>query len=300
MLVSMKEICAVARENHFGVPALGVNNEHSIRAAVEAAEEKNSPLILLITYGAHPDFVYFGQTAAEIAKASFVPVATILDHGPSWDTCVWAVRAGLTDMMIDKSSKPYEENAAEVKAAVKLAHVVGMGVEAELGHVGSGENYAVDGHTAFTDPDEAVKFVEETGCDYLAVAVGTAHGVYKGKPELHFDLLQTLRDKVSVPLVLHGGSGSGDENITKACELGICKVNLANDLYRGMAQGLIDADISGNGVYMAYNFLTTGYKNVAKHYMDVCKSTGKASLYNIKNLGITGKGVSEDGDVREA
>ena len=116
MLVSMKEICAVARENHFGVPALGVNNEHSIRAAVEAAEEKNSPLILLITYGAHPDFVYFGQTAAEIAKASFVPVATILDHGPSWDTCVWAVRAGLTDMMIDKSSKPYEENAAEVKA----------------------------------------------------------------------------------------------------------------------------------------------------------------------------------------
>ncbi len=298
MLVSMKTICAVARENHFGVPALGVNNEHSIRAAVEAAEEKNSPLILLITYGAHPDFVYFGKVAGEIGEKANVPVATILDHGPSFQTCVWAVRAGLTDMMIDKSSTPYEVNAYEVKKAVELAHSVGMGVEAELGHVGSGENYAVDGYTALTDPDEAVRFVEETGCDYLAVAVGTAHGVYKGTPEIRFERLKELREKVSVPLVLHGGSGSGDDNISTACKLGITKVNLANDLYRGLANELINADISGNRVYGVYNYLTEGYKKVARHYMDVCGSTGKAGLYDLSRPGLHGK--SEEGNVKEA
>jgi len=298
MLVSMKTICAVARENHFGVPALGVNNEHSIRAAVEAAEEKNSPLILLITYGAHPDFVYFGKTAAEIGEKAKVPVATILDHGPSYETCVWAVRAGLTDMMIDKSSTPYEVNAHEVKRAVELAHAIGMGVEAELGHVGSGENYAVDGYSNLTDPEEAVRFVKETNCDFLAVAVGTAHGVYKGTPEIRFERLKELRDKVPVPLVLHGGSGSGDENISKACEIGITKVNLANDLYRGMAEGLINNDISGNKVYGVYGLLTEGYKKVARHYFDVCGSTGKASLYDLSRPGLNGR--SEDGSVKEA
>jgi len=294
----MKTICAIARENHFGVPALGVNNEHSIRAAIEAAEEKNSPLILLMMYGAHPDYVYFGKCAAEIGEKANVPVATILDHGPDFEKCVWAVRAGLTDIMIDKSAEPYEVNAREVKKAVELAHAVGMGVEAEFGHVGSGDNYAVDGYSNLTDPDEAVKFVEETGCDFLAVAVGTAHGVYKGTPEIRFERLKELRDKVPVPLVLHGGSGSGDENISKACEIGITKVNLANDLYRGMAEGLINNDISGNRVYGAYSFLTEGYKQVARHYMDVCGSTGKASLYDMSRPGLHGK--SEKGNVKEA
>lgn len=292
----MKDMMAKAREEGYGIPALGINNEHNIRAAIECAEEKNSPLILLVNYFAHPDIVYFGNEIAEIAAKASVPVATILDHGATFEQAVWAIRAGLTDIMLDKSSLPYEENAAQVKEVVKMAHAVGVNVEGELGHVGSGANYAHDGHTAFTIPEEAVRYVEETGVDYLAVAVGTAHGVYSGVPELQFELLQELREKVKVPLVLHGGSGTGDENIAKACKLGICKVNLANDLYRGTAEALIKADISGNGVYGIYQHLTAGYKEVAMRYMDVCGSTGKGG----KTSQGSALGKSEDTNVAEA
>ena len=280
MLVSMKEICKIAKENHFGVPALGVNNEHNIRCAVEAAEEAKSPLIILVTYGAHPDFDYFGRTCAEIGDKASVPVATILDHGRDYQKCVYAIKAGLTDIMLDKSAEPYDVNVAEVKEVVKMAHANGMGVEAELGHVGSGANYAVDGYTALTDPDEAVRFVEETGVDFLAVAIGTAHGAYKGTPEIRFNLLEEIASKVSVPLVMHGGSGSGDENIAKACKMGICKVNVANDLYKGEVEALKAANTEGNGAYMIYEYLSAGYKKVAKHYFDICGSTGKADLYS--------------------
>ena len=289
MLVSMKEICKIAKENHFGVPALGVNNEHNIRCAVEAAEEAKSPLIILVTYGAHPDWLYFCETCNRIADQASVPVATILDHGRDFNKCVWAIRGGLTDIMIDKSAEPYEVNAAEVKRVCEVAHEIGIGVEAELGHVGSASNYEHDGHTAFTEPEAAVKFVEETGVDYLAVAVGTAHGAYpKGmKPEIQFDLLKELAEKVSVPLVLHGGSGSGDENIAKACQLGICKVNVANDLYKGEIAALRKANDAGVTEYAMYNNLSDGYKEVAKHYFNLCGCAGKADLYSyIKRPGL--------------
>lgn len=295
MLVSMKEICKIAKENGFGVPALGCNNEHSIRAAVEAAEEANSPLILLIMYGSHPDFLYYGKVACEIADRATVPVATILDHGPDYQKAVLAVRAGLTDIMFDKSSEPYETNVAEVKEVVKMAHAIGMGVEAELGHVGQADRYELDGHTAFTDPDQAVKYVEETGVDFLAVAIGTAHGAYKGKPEIHFDLLEELAKKVPVPLVLHGGSGSGDENIAKACKLGITKVNIANDLYKGEIDELMKSETSGNGAYRIYRYMSAGYKKVANHYFNVCGSVNKADLYSyIKRPGLPGHSETKD------
>lgn len=275
MLVSMKEILTKAREEGYGVPAFTVHNEHNIRAAIEAAEEKNSPVILLMMYGSHQDFNYFGKITAELAAKARIPVATILDHGKDFNEAAAAIRAGLTDVMLDKSVLPYEENAAQVKEVVRMAHAVGVHVEAELGHVGSGMNYEHDGHTAFTDPGEAVRYVTETGCDYLAVAIGTAHGAYSGTPELQFELLKELREKVSVPLVLHGGSGSGDENIAKACRLGITKVNIATDLFRSAIDALLDTDLKGNGVYTIYESLAAGYKKAAKHYMDVTGSTGK-------------------------
>ncbi len=295
MLVSMKDMCLQAREGGYGIPALGINNEHNIRAAIECAEEKQSPVILLVNYFAHPDIVYFGNEIREIADKASVPVASILDHGANMEQAMWAIKAGLTDIMLDKSSLPYEENARALKEIVELAHYVGINVEGELGHVGKGDNYEHDGHTAFTVPEEAVRYVEETGVDFLAVAVGTAHGVYTGTPEIQFDLLKELHDCVDVPLVLHGGSGTGDENIAKACQMGICKVNIANDLYRGTADALINADISGNGVYGIYQHLTEGYKEIARHYMDVCGSTGKAPCAQGPALG-----RSEDTDVAEA
>ena len=279
MLVGMKKICEIAKENHFGVPALFASNEHSFKAAIKSAEVKNSPLIVLANYGMIGDIDLFGKIAIELAKDSAVPVSIILDHGQNFEEAVKAVRAGFTDVMIDKSSCPFEENLAEVKKVVEMAHSVGVGVEAEFGHVGQGDNYAVDGHQAFTVPSEAKRFVEESGCDYLAVAIGTAHGVYKGVPEIHFDLLQELRITLDIPMVLHGGSGTGDENLSRACREGICKVNLANDLYRSAANELINSDISGSNAYYIYETLEKGYVKSATHYMDVCGSADKKGLY---------------------
>ena len=293
MLVSMKEICARAREGGYGVPALTSGNEHIVRSAIEAAEEKNSPLILLCNVKA-PDFQYLGKVINDLATQSRVPVAAILDHGPNFASAVAAVKANLTDIMIDKSSEPYEVNVAETKKVCELAHSVGMYVEAELGHVGSADNYEHDGNNALTEPDMAVKFVEETGVDFLAVAIGTAHGAYpKGmKPEIRFELLKELRDKVPVPLVLHGGSGSGDENIAEACRLGITKVNLANDLYQGCIEEVMSRDWGGFAAYGFYGAVAEGYKKVARHYFDVCGSTGKA--WTCEPKGLTSKAETED------
>ena len=127
-------------------------------------------------------------------------------------------------------------------------------------------------------PDEAVRFVEETGVDSLAVAIGTAHGVYKGTPKLHFDLLEELNEKIPVPLVLHGGSGSGNENISKACKMGICKVNLANDLYRSAIRALQESDMSGNGAYGMYPTLAKGYREKTLEFIDVCGAANTAHL----------------------
>ena len=145
-----------------------------------------------------------------------------------------------------------------------------MGVEAELGHVAMGDE------SEFTRPDEAKRFVEETGVDALAVAIGTAHGAYKDTPKLQFELLEELRDTVPVPLVLHGGSGTGDENLKKACQMGICKLNISNDLKRGAIANLNEKCKDGMGAYAMYPLLYEGYKNVAAHYMTLCGSEGKA------------------------
>lgn len=276
MLVPMKNLLAVAKEQHFGVPAPGAGNEHALRACIDAAEEKRSPLIVLINYFANPDICFYGALAADMARRASVPISLILDHGAEFEHAIWAIRAGFTDIMVDRSRLPYQQNVEQVKELVRIAHAVGVGVEAELGHVGSGVNYEMDGKTGLTVPEEAVRYVEETGVDSLAVAIGTAHGVYKGEPKIRFDLLQELAQKVSVPLVLHGGSGSGNANISKACQMGICKVNLANDLYRAMLNALGESDMSGNGAYGLYPTMAKGYRQKMYEFIEVCGAEGKA------------------------
>lgn len=278
MLLPMKDLLAAAKKGHFGIPAPGAGNEHALRACIDAAEEKRSPLIILVNFYANPDICFYGRIATDMARRASVPISIIQDHGGQYEHAIWAIRAGFTDVMVDRSSLPYEENAAQVKELVKIAHAVGVGVEAELGHVGNGSNYEVDGKTGLTVPDEAVRFVEETGVDSLAVAIGTAHGVYKGTPKLHFDLLEELNEKIPVPLVLHGGSGSGNENISKACKMGICKVNLANDLYRSAIRALQESDMSGNGAYGMYPTLAKGYREKALEFIDVCGAANTAHL----------------------
>jgi len=198
------------------------------------------------------------------------------DHSTSFKESMRGIRAGFGSIMVDRSSLPYEENAAQVKEMVRIAHAVDIEVEAELGHVGSGVNYEKDGSSALTVPEEAVRFVEETGVDCLAVAIGSAHGVYKGQPRLRFDLLEELAAKVSVPLVLHGGSGTGDENISKACRLGICKVNVANELMRACFDALLKNGMDGNEIYKFWPVMERGYRDQCRHIFDVCGSSGKA------------------------
>ncbi len=275
MLVSMIDSMKIAREKGYCVPALGIANEHNLRAVLEAAEEKRSPVILLVMYGNNPDIQYFGHIITDLALRATVPVSMVLDHGEKYEHAIAAIRGGFTDIMMDRSALPYEENVAEVKELVKVAHAVGVGVEAELGHVGFLGDLS---QNVFTVPSEAVSYVQETGIDALAVAIGTSHGKYKGKPDLQFDLLKELREKVPVPLVLHGGSGTGDDNLKKACEMGITKLNVAFELYQGALEEIRSEAFQNDpwAEYSLYAYMTKGIKRVAVHAMEICGSVGRA------------------------
>jgi len=204
MFVSMKEIVDRAYAGKYAVPAVGGGNECMVRAAIEAAEETNSPLIIISGNRGVYDPMFYGFMVRYIANSASVPVALCLDHSPSFEDAMLGIRAGYSAVMVDRSMLPYEENVAQVKEIVKIAHSVGVTVEAELGHVGQGSNYAVDGNTALTSPEDAKRFIEETGVDCLAVAIGTAHGAYVGVPKLRFELLQQIDAACKTPLVLHG------------------------------------------------------------------------------------------------
>ena len=165
MLVSMVETMTKAREGMYCIPALSAANEITVKAAIETAEEKNAPLIMLYMHTSKnpQDMLDYGYMATNLARRATVPVSIILDHGPNFETCMLAIRAGFSDVMLDKSSLPYEQNRDEVAAVVKVAHAVGVGVEAELGHVGEGDKYDDASNTVFTRPDEAVSFLQESG-----------------------------------------------------------------------------------------------------------------------------------------
>lgn len=276
MLVSMVQMLRDAREQGYCVPALGCGNEHQARACIAAAEQASSPLILLVIYEVVPSFETIGRGVLRVAEEASVPVSVILDHGKTFEQVMHAIRLGFPDVMLDCSALPYEENAIRMREVVRVAHAVGVGVEAEFGHVGMGLGTGETAdHSVYTDPDEAVRFVSETGVDALAVSIGTAHGAYEGTPELQFGLLAELREKVPVPLVLHGGSGSGEENLRNACRMGVAKLNIAHDLYCGALRALEDADFTGNGAYDLYNVVFHGIEAAAAHAIDICGSAGK-------------------------
>ncbi|MFR7474133.1 MAG: class II fructose-bisphosphate aldolase [Christensenellales bacterium] len=225
MLVTMKEILERASAENYGVAAPNVNTELDARCALEAAEELNAPIILDVGGTANPDIVFYGSFLTRLADASSVPVAINLDHGGSYEEVMSALRAGFTSVMVDRSVLPYEENVKEVSEIVKIAHAMGVSVEAELGHVGQGDNYAVDGKTALTDPEEAKKYIEETGVDMLAVAIGTAQR-HVGTPKIHFDRCKRSKVTGNFPLVLHGGSGSGVRTCA-SLQMGISRLTFA-------------------------------------------------------------------------
>lgn len=275
MLVTLHELLAKAKKESYAIPATNVDNEHNVRAAIAAAEEMNSPLILNVIPNANPDLEFFGRIICDLARRSTQKIAVNLDHGKTFEECMKGIRAGFTSIMIDRSLCQFDENVEEVKEMVKIAHSLGVSVEAELGHVGSGDNYGVDGSTGITQVEEAKRFVELTNVDALAVAVGTAHGVYTGEPNIRFELLHELRDALPIPLVLHGGSGTGDENLRRCAQEGINKINLSNDLKRAAIENLTKEDLSGNAVYQLYPLLAQGFKNKVIHYIKLFGCAGK-------------------------
>ncbi len=229
-LVPMADILEEADREGYAVGGFNVNNLESLQAIIKAAEEENSPLILATSEGA---ISYMGMDhvvgmVEGFLKNTDLPVALHLDHGGSFEAAMRCIRKGWSSVMIDASKEPFEKNIEKTREVVKAAHSVGVTVEAELGRlVGSEDDVTVtEKEAAMTKPDEANEFVERTGVDCLAVAIGTAHGVYKGEPDLDFERLEKINDEVDVPLVLHGASGVPAEDVEKSIELGIRKVNV--------------------------------------------------------------------------
>lgn len=221
-----------ASQNGYAVGAFNAENLEFIQAIVSAAEEMRSPVIIQTTpgsirYAGLEEFVAMARAAAEKAR---VDVCLHLDHGNSFDLCRLGVEAGYRSVMIDGSKLPFAENIALTQKTVAVAHAAGIPVEAELGMLGGKEDDTVGEGCAYTDPGDAARFAEETGIDSLAVAVGTAHGVYKETPVLDIPRVAKIRDAVPIPLVLHGASGLTDEAIRACIAGGIAKVNFATEL----------------------------------------------------------------------
>lgn len=235
MLMNMKDLLAVANENNFAIPAFNIGTGQILKAVIDCCEEKKAPVILAI----HPcELEFQGDSIAAAcvaaAHASKIPMAINLDHGSSLVEIQRAIRTGFTSVMIDASSKSLEENIEITKQVVAIAHPLNISVEAEIGTIGTTGTGAEAGtdEIIFTDPKVAKEFVEKTGIDALAIAIGTAHGIYpKGKkPKLRLDLLSDIKSMIDIPLVLHGGSSNSDDEIAEAVRRGINKINISSDV----------------------------------------------------------------------
>ena len=229
-LVSMNEFLPKAKANKFAVGQFNMNNMEFAQAIVEAAIEEKSPFIYGVSEGAlkYMGIEFTVALAEAAAKKSGLPIALHLDHGSSFEIAMKCIRAGFTSVMFDGSHYPFEENIRLTKEIVKAAHAMGVSVEGELGTIGGVEDdISVDEAEArLANPEEAIRFYEETGVDCLAIAVGTAHGMYKGEPKIRFDIIEKVAKAIPVPIVLHGGSGVPDESIRKAIQCGVGKINV--------------------------------------------------------------------------
>ncbi|MEG6571035.1 ketose-bisphosphate aldolase [[Clostridium] cellulosi] len=288
MLMNMKSILAVANEHNFAVPAFNISDYSMLNGVLDACEEMKAPVIIAI----HPDELKFigvevVKSIVEKAHKATVPVCIHLDHGATFEQVVLAIQNGFTSVMIDGSSLPFEQNVAICKKVVEIAHAVDVSVEGELGTIGTTDSHAEAGanQIIYTDPDLAVKFVKETGVDTLAIAIGTSHGLYpKGmKPKLRIDLLKVIKEKVAIPLVLHGGSNNPDEEISHAVVSGINKINISSDIkaayFNKMREVLKDESLREPNVIEPP--CIAAMKEVVNQKLEIFHAVGKATLYSI-------------------
>lgn len=229
-LVSMNEFLPKAKAGKFAVGQFNMNNLEFAQAITEAATEEKSPFIFGVSEGAlkYMGMEYTVAIAKAAAEKSGLPIALHLDHGSSFEVAMACIRAGFSSVMFDGSHHPYEENIRLTKEIVKAAHAMGVSVEGELGTIGGVEDdISVDeANASLAKPEEAIRFYEETGVDALAIAVGTAHGMYKGEVKIRFDIIKEVASKIPVPIVLHGGSGVPDDMIREAIQAGVGKINV--------------------------------------------------------------------------
>ena len=281
-LVTTKQLLLDAQKGGYAVGAFNVENMEMVQAVVAAAEELRSPVIMQTTPSTvkYANLNYFYENVKVAAQESSVPVVIHLDHGNSFELAMQAYRTGYTSIMIDGSHEGFEDNIALTSAVVKACHPGEVPIEAELGKVGGNEDDLDGGEgDPYTNPQEAAEFVERTGIDSLAVAIGTAHGVYKGVPKLDFSRLSEIRKAVSIPLVLHGTSGVPDEDVAECIKRGICKVNYATDLRIAFTKGINQVLKENPDTIDPKKYNAKGREEVRKyvmHKMKICQSIAKA------------------------
>jgi len=233
-LVSLTDLLAKADREGYALGAFNCNNMEIVQSIINAAGTEKSPVIVQASQGAikYAGLGFIIALVRQAAETTSIPVVLHLDHGTSFEQVMQCIRFGFTSVMYDGSALPLEENIAETRKVVEIARVFGVSVEAELGRIGGTEDdiSVSEAEALFTDPGEAERFVEETGVDALAVAVGTAHGLYVGEPKLDFDRLAEINRRVPCPLVLHGSSGLPDKSIARAIERGVRKINIDTNI----------------------------------------------------------------------
>lgn len=297
MLVTGVQMLSVAKRNGFAVPAFNISDYGMLRECIRTAEDVGSPVILSI----HPaEWALVGDefmlSVLALAGNATVPVCVQLDHGATLEQVVGAIRLGFTAVMIDGSLLDYAENVALTRKVVEFAHAVGVSVEAEIGTIGERDPSSAAAFEAiqYTEPAEALQFCQDTGIDYLAVAVGTCHGVYpKGvAPDLKLDLISEISELVGLPLVLHGGSGALDDQVTAAVGRGVAKLNISADMKTAYFTRVREvlADPAEREPHDIYPPALTRVRELVAHKMAVTKSVGTAGLYTAEVLAASAPG----------
>ncbi|OCG37800.1 MULTISPECIES: tagatose bisphosphate family class II aldolase [unclassified Gilliamella] len=281
-IISSNNMLKKAQTEHYAVPAFNIHNLETMQVVVETATELQSPVILAGTPGTYS----YAETenilaiANALSKKHNIPLAVHLDHHEEYNDITSKINVGVRSVMIDGSHFPYEENIAIVKQVVEYAHRYDVSVEAELGRLGGVEDDLIvnDKDALYTNPKQALDFIEKTGIDSLAIAIGTAHGLYKSEPKLDFDRLSEIRSMVDIPLVLHGASGVPEKDVRECIKRGICKVNVATELKIAFSDAL------------KQYFIEHPDANDPRHYMKPAKAAMKDIVKKIiTTCGCAGK-----------
>lgn len=281
-LINTIDFIKKAQQHGIAIASFNVHNMETIQAVVEGAAEERSPVIIQTTPGTlkHAGIPSIAAEVKAQSELYNIPIALHVDHCTSYETIVQCIRYGYTSVMIDGSHLKYEENIALVRKVVEIAHFANVSVEAELGKIGGTEDdMTLDEREAtFTVPQEAADFIKATGIDSLAIAIGTAHGMYKGEPKLDFERLSAIRKLVELPLVLHGASGVPDESIREAIRRGICKINIATELKLPMAEAIKDCFSKNPEENDPRNYMGSAKKAVKKVVREKIRLCGSSDF----------------------